>query len=151
MGSKWQPECHCFLGTILHLYSIKCLPVMTILHDTPTRSNDWLSPPRDCPSPYKTIYESTQHYVLCPVNRSSNELSLPMGKIIRAGMFSQQLKRVEQSLQQKEPTLVNCKGILFYYDNDRPYVARVFRDTIQWFRWKTLFHSPYWPEITSFH
>ena len=58
-------------------------------------------------------------------------------------MFSQQLKRVEQSLQQKEPTLVNYKGKLFYYDNDRPYVARVFRNTVQWFRWKTLFHSPY--------
>lgn len=44
---------------------------------------------------------------------------LPMGKTITADLYSLQLKPVQQALKQKEPALVNHKGVLFLQDNAR--------------------------------
>ena len=78
---------------------------------------------------------------------------LPTGQTITGDLYSQQLERVQQALRQKEPALVNRKGILFLHDNARPHVARVVRDTIQQLGWETLYHPPYSPDLaaTDYH
>ncbi|KAF2345186.1 Transposase type 1, partial [Trinorchestia longiramus] len=76
------------------------------------------------------------HYVL-----------LPTGQTVTGDLYSQQLKRVQQTLRQKEPALVNRKGVHFLHDNSRPHVARVVRDTIQQLGWETLCHPPYSPDL----
>ncbi|KAF2346897.1 Origin recognition complex subunit 5 [Trinorchestia longiramus] len=47
------------------------------------------------------------------------------------------------ALRQKEPALVNRKGVLFLHDNARPHAAPVVRDTIQQLEWETLCHPLY--------
>ena len=72
---------------------------------------------------------------------------LRMGQTVTGDLYSQQLERVQQALQQKEPALVNRKGVLFLHDNARPHVARVVRNTIQRHDWETLCHPPYSPDL----
>lgn len=55
---------------------------------------------------------------------------IPMGQIITVGLYSQQLEHVQQALKPMEWALVNSKSVLFLYDDARPHVARVTRDTI---------------------
>ncbi|GFW85764.1 uncharacterized protein TNCV_854131 [Trichonephila clavipes] len=52
-----------------------------------------------------------------------------MGQTVTTDLYSQQLQRVPQTLHQKEPVLVNGKGVLLY-DYARPHVARVARNMI---------------------
>ena len=68
---------------------------------------------------------------------------LPTGQTITGDLNSQQLERAQQALHQKEPPLVNRKGVLFLHDNAKPHVARAVRDTIQQLGWETLCHPPY--------
>ena len=42
---------------------------------------------------------------------------LQMDQMVTADLDSQQLEHVQQALQQKEPALVYCKGVLFLHDN----------------------------------
>ncbi|XP_076057162.1 histone-lysine N-methyltransferase SETMAR-like [Oratosquilla oratoria] len=67
--------------------------------------------------------------------------------MVTGDLYSQELKRVQQALRQKEPALVNRKGVLFLHDNARPDVTRVVRDTIQQLGWETLCHPPYLPDL----
>ena len=41
---------------------------------------------------------------------------LPTGQTITGDLYLQQLERVQQALHQKEPSLVNGKGVLFLHD-----------------------------------
>ncbi|GFU63328.1 histone-lysine N-methyltransferase SETMAR [Trichonephila clavipes] len=74
---------------------------------------------------------------------------LPTDQTVTADLNSQQLERVQQALHQKEPELVNRKGVLLLHDNARPHVARVARKTIQQLDWETLCHHPYSPDLAS--
>ncbi|GFX01494.1 histone-lysine N-methyltransferase SETMAR [Trichonephila clavipes] len=47
------------------------------------------------------------------------------GQTVTADLYSQQMKHVQQALHQKEPSLVNRKGVLLLHDNAKPHVARV--------------------------
>ena len=72
---------------------------------------------------------------------------LPTGQTITGDLYSQQLEHAQQALRQKEPSLVNRKGILFFHGNTRPHVVRVVRDTIQQLGWETLCHLLYSPDL----
>ncbi|XP_076052673.1 histone-lysine N-methyltransferase SETMAR-like [Oratosquilla oratoria] len=72
---------------------------------------------------------------------------LPTGQMVTGDLYSQQLKLVQQAFRQKEPALVNRKGVLFLHDNARPHLARVVRDTIQQLGWETLCYPPYSPDL----
>ncbi|GFY45936.1 uncharacterized protein TNIN_212181 [Trichonephila inaurata madagascariensis] len=50
---------------------------------------------------------------------------LPTGQTVIADLYSQQLEHVQQALHQKEPALVNRKGVLILHDYEKPLVARV--------------------------
>ncbi|GFX93925.1 histone-lysine N-methyltransferase SETMAR [Trichonephila clavipes] len=60
------------------------------------------------------------------------------GQTVTEDLYSQQLERVQQAMHQKEPALVNRKGVLVLYDNARLHVTRVARNTIQRLGWETL-------------
>ncbi|GFY35292.1 histone-lysine N-methyltransferase SETMAR [Trichonephila clavipes] len=70
----------------------------------------------------------------------------PTGQTVTGDLYSQQLERVQQALHQKEPALVNGKGIMLLHDNARPRVAQMARNTIQRLGWETLC-PPYSPDL----
>ncbi|GFW26789.1 histone-lysine N-methyltransferase SETMAR [Trichonephila clavipes] len=69
------------------------------------------------------------------------------GQTVTADLYSQQFERVQQTLHQKEPVLVNRTGVLLLHDKSRPHVTRVAMNTIQQLGWETLFHPPYSPDL----
>lgn len=46
-----------------------------------------------------------------------------------------------------ETALVNKKRVLFVHNNARSQVDFVIRDNMRRLGWKTLYHSPYFPEL----
>ena len=46
---------------------------------------------------------------------------LPQGKTIDSKVYCTQLTKLNQALRQKRPELVNCKGVIFHYNNARPH------------------------------
>jgi len=71
---------------------------------------------------------------------------LPPGQTITADLYSQQLQRVHRALRQKEPALVNRKGVLVFHDNANPHMAKRTWETLQQLSWETLCHAPYLPD-----
>ena len=48
---------------------------------------------------------------------------LQIGQTVTEDLYSQQLERMQQALQQKEPAVENQKVVHFLHDNARPQVA----------------------------
>lgn len=120
-----------------------------VLYDTPKRSKHWLSPQDTVPHTTRPPMHPRK-IMLCVWWTSRQVVHyelLPTGQTVTADLYSQQLERVQQALQQKEPALVNRKGVLFLHDNARPHVARVARETIRRLGWETLCHPPYSPDL----
>ncbi|GFV96922.1 histone-lysine N-methyltransferase SETMAR [Trichonephila clavipes] len=67
--------------------------------------------------------------------------------MVTTDLYSQQFERVQQAVHQKEPALVNRKGVLLLNDNARPRVTRVARNAIQQLGWETFCHPPYSPDL----
>ena len=126
-----------------------------VLYDTPKRSKHWLSSQDTVPHTARPPMHPRK-IMLCIWWTSRQVVHyelLPTGQTVTAVLYSQQLERVQQALQQKEPALVNRKVVLFLHDNARPHIARLARDTIQRLRWETLCHPPYSPDLapTDYH
>ncbi|XP_076053689.1 histone-lysine N-methyltransferase SETMAR-like [Oratosquilla oratoria] len=120
-----------------------------VLYETPKRSRHWLSPQGAAPHTARPPMHSRK-IMLCVWWTGRQVVHyelLPTGQTVTGDLYSQQLKRVQQALSQKEPALVNRKGVLFLHDNAKPHVARVVRDTIQQLGWETLCHPPYSPAL----
>src|SRR5215813_7550181 len=104
-----------------------------VLYDTPKRSKHWLS--RQDTVPHSSRPPMHPRKIMLCVWWTSRQIVhyelLRMGQTVTADLYSQQLERVQQALEQKEPALVNRKGVLFLHDNARPHVVQVARNTIQ--------------------
>ena len=169
--SKWVP--HTLLDVHNKQRVAACMPLLSrhrtasifnrlltsdekwVLYDTPKRSKHWLSSQDTVPHTARPPLHPRK-IMLCIWWTSRQVVHyelLPPGQTVTALLYSQQLERVQQALRQKEPALVNRKGVLFLQDNARPHVARVARDTIQRLRWETLCHPPYSPDLapTDYH
>ncbi|GFW25953.1 histone-lysine N-methyltransferase SETMAR [Trichonephila clavipes] len=70
---------------------------------------------------------------------------LPTGQTVTEDWYSQQFECVQQT--QKEPALVNRKGVPLLHDNARPHIARRARNTKPRLGWETSHHSPYSPDL----
>jgi [histone H3]-lysine36 N-dimethyltransferase SETMAR len=120
-----------------------------VLYDNPKRSKHWLAPQDRVPHSARPPMHPRK-ILLCVWWTQRQvvhyELLRP-GQTITGALYSTQLERVHQALKQKEPALVNRRGVLFLHDNARPHVARVARDTIQRLGWETLCHPPYSPDL----
>ena len=120
-----------------------------VLYETPKHSRHWLSPQDAVPHTARPPMHPRK-IMLCvwwTGHQVVHYELLPMGQTVTGDLYSQQLERVQQALRQKEPALVNRKGVLFLHDNARPHVTQVVWDTIQQLGWETLCHPPYSPDL----
>jgi len=93
-----------------------------LLYSNPKRSYHWLSSTDAVPQTSKPNIHQ-QKVLLCvwwTANGIVHYELLPSGQTITANVYSDQLRRVHQSLLKKQPALVNHKGVLFLHDNYRP-------------------------------
>ena len=62
-------------------------------------------------------------------------------------MYCDQLDKLNDSLKQKRPELINRKGIVFHHDNARPHTSLVTRQKLLQLEWDVLPHPPYSPDL----
>ncbi|KAL6419784.1 hypothetical protein ACFW04_011200 [Cataglyphis niger] len=80
-------------------------------------------------------------------------LLLKPGQTVNEDLYCEQLDRVNQSLIEKYPAIVNKKGVILQHDNARPYCARRILEKINELGWEVLPHPSYSPDIapSNFH
>ncbi|CAK9820120.1 Histone-lysine N-methyltransferase SETMAR [Anthophora quadrimaculata] len=122
-----------------------------VLYNNPKRERQWLSPnesPRSTAKPglhpkkallcvWWSIHGIVHFVVLKPV------------QTVNADLYCEQLDRVNQSLIEKYPAIVNRKGVILQYDNARPHCARRTLEKINELGSEVLPHPPYSPDIAS--
>lgn len=72
---------------------------------------------------------------------------LPSNTTINSDVYCQQMDKLNASLQEKRPELVNRKGVVFHHDNARPHTSLVTRQKLIQLGWDVLPHPPYSPDL----
>jgi histone-lysine N-methyltransferase SETMAR len=67
--------------------------------------------------------------------------------IVITERYCQQLRRLEEAIQQKRPG--RRHGVILQYDNARPHTANMMKVVIQELDWEILLHPPYSPYLAS--
>jgi len=72
---------------------------------------------------------------------------LKPGNKINAELYCQQIKRLNEKLKTKRPSLVNRKGVILLHDNARPHSAKMTREKITDLNYEVLKHPLYSPDL----
>ncbi|CAK9804076.1 Histone-lysine N-methyltransferase SETMAR [Anthophora quadrimaculata] len=126
-----------------------------ILYSNYKRNYHWLSP--NDPVPQTPKLKMTPKKILFCVWWTSRGVVhheyLKVGQTLTVNLYSEKLQKVQEKLKQKQPSLVNRRGILFLQDNARPRTAASLREKIMQFGWELLPHPPYSPDLspTNYH
>lgn len=119
-----------------------------VMFDNTTRKHSWLDAGSSASTPRPSIHQRKVH--LCVwwtyIGIVHYEL-LPVGHSITGQVYADQLDRVNEALAQKQPALVNRKGVCLLHDNARPHVAKISREKIIQLGWEVLPHPPYSPDL----
>lgn len=67
---------------------------------------------------------------------------LKPGQTVNVDLYSEQLQRINQSLIEKWPVIVNRKGVILQHNNVRPHCARQTLENINELGWEVLPHPP---------
>ncbi|XP_035232758.1 histone-lysine N-methyltransferase SETMAR-like, partial [Stegodyphus dumicola] len=68
-------------------------------------------------------------------------------KTINSVVYSETLQRLRRSIKNKRPGLLT-EGVVLLHDNVRPHVSRVTHMELFKFKWETLDHPPYSPDMS---
>ena len=95
-------------------------------------------------------YSSKKGDAICLVgfqrNRFFFEL-LPNNTTINSEVYYHQLDKLNDSLKQKRPELINRKGVVFHQDNARPHTSLLARQKLLELGWDIMPHPPYSPDL----
>lgn len=72
---------------------------------------------------------------------------LPDNTTINSEVYCHQLDKLNDSLKQKRPELINRKGVVFHQDNARPHTSLLTRQKLLQLGWNILPHPPYSPDL----
>ncbi|XP_017795708.1 PREDICTED: histone-lysine N-methyltransferase SETMAR-like [Habropoda laboriosa] len=72
---------------------------------------------------------------------------LPDNTTINSEVYCHQLDKLNDSLKEKRPELINRKGVVFHQDNARPHTSLVTRQKLLQLEWDVLQHPPYSPDL----
>jgi len=67
---------------------------------------------------------------------------LPHGLTINLKLYCSQLDRLQEAIKEKQPELINRKGVVFHY-NARPHTSLMTRQKLRELGWEVLMHPPY--------
>lgn len=113
------------------------------------RKHQWVNKgeaPKPCPKPEF----HAKKLMLCVWWTSVGILHweiLPKNTTVTAAIYADPLSRVQAALIQKQPSLVNRKGVILLHDNARPHVAKLTHAKIVQLQWEVLPHAPYSPDL----
>ncbi|XP_076166383.1 lymphocyte-specific helicase isoform X3 [Ptiloglossa arizonensis] len=126
-----------------------------VLYDNPKRKRQWLSPNE---SPQSTAKPGLhpKKALLCvwwSIRGVVHFEVLKPGQTVNADLYCEQLDRVNKSLIEKWPAIVNRKGVILQHDNARLHCARRTLAKINELGWEVLPHPPYSPDVapSDFH
>jgi len=68
---------------------------------------------------------------------------LSHGLTINSELYCSQLDRLQETIKEKRPELINRKGVVFHYDNARSHTSLMTRQKLRELGWEVLMHSPY--------
>ena len=57
------------------------------------------------------------------------------------------MERVYQALLEKQPALINLKGVILLHDNARSHIKKNVNEKLNEFKWEVLPHPPYSPDL----
>lgn len=72
---------------------------------------------------------------------------VPADHSFKSDLYCQQLTRLKQAIDQKRPELSNGKGLLFHYENARPYATKATDQKLREIGWEVIIHPAYSPDI----
>ena len=73
---------------------------------------------------------------------------LKSGETITATRYCDQLDKVNRKLSEKQPALVNRKGVLLLHDNGHAHSAKVTLEKLKTLSYETVPHPPYSPDLS---
>ena len=73
---------------------------------------------------------------------------LKSGETITATRYCDQLDKVNRKLSEKQPALVNRKGVLLLHDNAPAHTAKVTLEKLKTLSYETVPHPPYSPDLS---
>jgi histone-lysine N-methyltransferase SETMAR len=120
-----------------------------LLYSNIRRSCQWLSSSEYMPHTLKPAIHQ-QKVFLCIWWNTADIIHYelpPPGQTIRE-VYSAHLYQVHDALLQKQPVLVNPKGIIFLQDDKRLHTTQVTWDKLHSLGWEILSHTPYYPDIS---
>lgn len=117
------------------------------------KRKEWLSPNKKA-TPRTKACAHPQKIMLCIWWNSEGVLYyelLPRGESITANVYCQQLRRLADAIQEKQPTRLGAVKLL--HDNARPHSANLTKNTLQELGWEVIPHPPYSPDLapSDFH
>ena len=62
-------------------------------------------------------------------------------------LYCRQLNKLNAAVKEKRPELVNCKGVIFHYDNATPHTSLATRQKLLRLGWEVMLHPPYSPDL----
>ena len=78
----------------------------------------------------------------------TKELSiLNSNRTINSVVYIEQLTKLNDAVEEKQPELTNRKGIVFHHDDARPHASLVTRQKLLELGWDVLPHPPYSPDL----
>ncbi|XP_035719463.1 histone-lysine N-methyltransferase SETMAR-like [Vespa mandarinia] len=73
---------------------------------------------------------------------------LPDNTTINSEVHCHQLVKLNDTLQQERPELINKKGVVFHQDNPRPHLSLILCRKLSQLELDTMSHPPYYPDLT---
>ncbi|GFW97357.1 histone-lysine N-methyltransferase SETMAR [Trichonephila clavipes] len=126
-----------------------------VLYDNPKRKRQWLCPNE---SPQRTAkpglhLKMALLYLWWGIHGIVHIEVLKHGETVYADLYCEQLDRLNQSLIEKYPVIINRKGVILKHDNARPHCARKTLKKMNRLGWEVLPNTPYSLDIapTDFH
>ena len=72
---------------------------------------------------------------------------LPRNQTINSDVYCRRLNKLNAAVKEKQPQLVNRKGVICHHDNATPHTSLATRQKLLRLGWEAMLHPPYRPDF----